>query len=313
MKQLVQRLWHGALRRIPQSWKDAFPSIPPATPRNLWLALAAAVAIQNIAVFQSSQTEHTTVFALLVWGGAVICMEDQFETLRPQPSAAGLCVGSLLLLWVLARSALILHWDGLLFALAPLGGLALALMGDRPGQLGRFRDPLLCLMALPAFALLMRVLPEAPISLFTAWGSSLWLGALGLDVVVNGRNVMLPGGGVQVLGPCNGLDMMAQILCVAVIFMLAFPIRSIRSRSLLLLAAPLIGLICNTFRIALLALFAGYGYSKGSWLFDFFHKDTGSLIFSGVAVLMFGMIYMRLLERELPPLPSSPPRQEEWP
>jgi cyanoexosortase A len=167
-------------------------------------------------------------------------------------------------------------------------------------------------MSLPAFALLMRVLPEAPISLLTAMVSGLWLSVLGLDVVVNGRNVMLPGGGVQVLGPCNGLDMMAQILCVGVIFLLAFPIRSWTSRCLLLLIAPLIGLICNTFRIALLAVFAGYGHSKGSWLFDFFHKDSGSLVFSGVAVLMFGMVYMRLLERELPPLPS-PPQQGETP
>ncbi|WP_216901248.1 archaeosortase/exosortase family protein [Synechococcus sp. CCY 9618] len=310
MNHLVHRLSSGLLQRIPQAWRDAVPAIPPATPRNLWLALAAAVAIQNIAVFQSSQTEHTTVFALLVWGGAVICMEDQFEDLRPQPSGPGLVVGSLLLLWVLTRSALILHWDGLLFALAPIGGLALGLMGEKPGGLGRFRDPFLCLMSLPAFALLMRALPEAPISLVTARLSGVWLSVLGLDVVVNARNVLLPGGGVQVLGPCNGLDMMAQILCVGVIFLLAFPIRSWTSRCLVLLIAPLIGLICNTFRIALLALCAGYGHSKGSWLFDFFHESTGSLVFSGVAVLLFGMAYMRLLERELPPLPSPTGREE---
>lgn len=134
----------------------------PTDPRNLWLALAAAVAIQNSAVFQSSQSEHTTVFAVLVWGGAVICMEDQFEDLNPRPAAWGLILGTLLLLWVLARSAVIVHWDGLLFALAPIGGLALGLMAEKPARLGRFRDPLLCLMLLPGFALLMRVLPEAP-------------------------------------------------------------------------------------------------------------------------------------------------------
>jgi exosortase/archaeosortase family protein len=105
--------------------------------------------------------------------------------------------------------------------------------------------------------------------------------------------------------------MMAQILCVAVIFQLAFPIRSWTSRFTLLFLAPSIGLICNTFRIALLAVFAGNGNSKGSWLFDFFHKDSGSLIFSGLAVLMFGMVYMRLLERELPPLQPSPPQGEQ--
>jgi cyanoexosortase A len=272
------------------------------------LALSAAVAVQNIAVFQSSQNEHITVFAVLVWGGAVICMEDQFEDLNPRPAAWGLVLGTLLLVWVLARSAVIVHWDGLLFALAPIGGLALSLLAERPSNLGRFRDPLLCLMLLPGFALLMRILPEAPISLLTARLSGVWLNVLGLDVVVDGRSVLLPGGGVKVLGPCNGLDLMAQILCVGVIFLLAFPIRSWASRCQLFLVAPLIGLICNTVRIALLAVFAGNGHSKGSWWFDFFHESTGSLVFSGVAVLLFGMTYMRLLERELPPLPAPPPK-----
>jgi cyanoexosortase A len=284
------------------------PPIPPATPRNLWLLLAGAVALQNLAVFHTSQTDHTAVFALLVWGGALICFEDQIESLDPKPVLVGLITGTLLLLWVMARTAVVLHWDGILFALAPLAGLALALLCRPPGDLKRFLDPLLCLMMLPSFALLMRLFPEQPLSLLTARIAGIWLGSLGLDVAVSGRNVMLPGGGVEVLGPCNGLDMMAQMVCVAIIFLLAFRIRSTISRVVLMLAAPLIG---NTIRIALLAIFAGQGQSKGSFLFDFFHKDGGSLVFSGVAVFVFGVLYMRLLERELPPLPaSSLPHQE---
>lgn len=309
MSNSAKRLINALLLKLPPSWRASIPAVPPPTPRNLWLALAAAVAIQNIAVFQSSQSEHITVFAVLVWGGAVICMEDQFEDLEPRPAAWGLIIGTLLLVWVLARSAVIVHWDGLLFGLAPIGGLALGLMAEKPAKLGRFRDPLLCLLLLPGFALLMRILPEAPISLLTARLSGLWLSILGLDVTVNTRSVLLPGGGVRVLGPCNGVDLMAQILCVAVIFLLAFPIRSWTSRCLLFVIAPLIGLISNTFRIALLPVFAGHGHSKGSWWFDFFHESTGSLVFSGVAVLMFGMVYMRLLERELPPLPAPPPQE----
>jgi cyanoexosortase A len=158
---------------------------------------------------------------------------------------------------------------------------------------------------LPSFALLMRLFPETPLSLLTARISGVWLGSLGLDVAVSGRNVMLPGGGVEVMGACNGLDMMAQMVCVAMIFLLAFRIRSNISRLILMLAAPLIGLVSNTLRIALLAIFAGQGQAKGSFLFDFFHTDGGSLVFSGVAVFVFGMLYMNLLERELPPLPET--------
>ena len=40
------------------------------------------------------------------------------------------------------------------------------------------------------------------------------------------------------------------------------------------------------------------GQTKGDTWFEFFHKDMGSLIFSGMAVFVFGMVYMWLLERE---------------
>jgi cyanoexosortase A len=279
--------------------------IPPPTPRNIWLFLSLLVATQSCAVFYSSQSANVSILAAMIWGGALICIEDQLEDLRPQPRLFGLISGSILLVWVLARTSVILHWDGFLFLLAPLAGFALTLLCFPISDCHRFRDPLLCLMLLPAFALLVRVLPESPLSLATAQGAGLWLSLLGLDVVVQGRHVLLPGGGVEVLAACNGLDMIAQIMCIAMIFMLAFRISSVLSRCLLFLAAPLIALVCNTFRIALLAFFSGSGHGKGSSLFSFFHNDSGSLIFSAVAVFFFGLLYMRLLERELPPITTS--------
>jgi len=56
------------LQALPENLLRTMPSIPPATPRNLWLFLAGAVALQNLAVFHTSQSPSTTVFALLIWG-----------------------------------------------------------------------------------------------------------------------------------------------------------------------------------------------------------------------------------------------------
>lgn len=276
--------------------------IPPPTPRNLWILLSGLVAIQNLAVFHTSQTAGTTIFALLIWGGAVICMEDQFATLTPQPRLPELLAGTVLLLLVLVRSASILSSDGIIFALAPLVAIALGLICYPLQKLINLRDPFLCLMLLPSFSLLMRLMPERPISLLTAQGAALWLGSLGLDVLVDGRDVYLRGGGVEVLGACNGLDMMAQIFCICIIFMLAFPLQSVISKIVLLISAPIIGVFFNTFRIALLAFIVAGGDGKGSQLFDFFHQDGGSLVFSGLGVLVFGYLYLRLLDRELPPV-----------
>jgi len=293
------------LGRLSERLRSRLPAVPPATPRNLWLLLAAAIATQNLGVFQSSQSEHTTVYALLVWGGALICMEDQLEELDPDAGAVGMVLGTLLLLLVMARTAMVLNADGSLFLLAPLAGLGLALLARPIRQLWRLRDSLLCLMLIPAFGVLTKLIPERPMSVLTARMSSFWLSILGFDNIVRDRTVMLPTGGVEVLPACNGVDMIAQVICVSIIFLLAFPIRSRLSRIVLLASAPLIGLACNTIRIAVLALCVSAGQGKGTPLFRFFHDDLGSLLFSGVAVFVFGSLYMRLLERELPPLPGQ--------
>ena len=167
------------------------------------------------------------------------------------------------------------------------------------------RDSLLCLWMLPSYAVLTRTLPEEPLSLLTAEIAGFWISILGLPVKVDGRDLVLDGGGVTVLGGCNGLDMIAQIVCVALIFMMAFPIRSTTSRAIVLTMAPIIGIFCNTIRIALLALITTTGQGKGDSLFEFFHTEMGSLIFSGVAVFLFGLFYLWLLEKELPPLPDA--------
>lgn len=287
-----------------RAWLQSI-KIPPPTPRNLWLLLAAAVATQNLAVFQSSQNEHTTVFAALIWGGALICMEDQLEDLEPDPHAIGLLLGVPLLIWTIFRNSIILHWDGMIFLLPILSGIALTLLCHPLYLFGQFRDSLLCLMMLPAYNLITKVLPEYQFSVITAHVSGFWLGILGFDNIVKNRTVMMPTGGVEVLPACNGIDTIAQVICIAIIFQLAFPLRSRLSRLAIFLSAPLIGLASNTIRIAILALCVANGNGKGSGWFKFFHDDFGSLTFSALSVFVLGMLFMRLLERELPPMAAQ--------
>jgi len=288
---------------IPTIFKSLFNRyVPPLTARNLWLLIASAVATQNIVVFYTSQNESMAVFSVLIWGGALICMEDLIEKLHPQPIPVVAILASILLLFVLLRTSLVLHADGIIFVLPPLAALALVLLIEKPQFILKFRDSLLCMLLFPANALLNRLIPEYPMSLMTARISAFWLSILGLDPMVNGREIHLEGGGVTVLGACNGLDMISQVICISLIFLLAFRLRSLTSRFIIIFLAPMIGLFSNTLRIALLTIFSanGGGHGYGFW-FDFFHKDTGSLIFSGLAVFIFGTVYMRFLEHELGP------------
>ena len=298
LKSIVGKIWFPLMARIRSV-------IPPLTTKNLWLFLCVAIVTQSVAVFHTSQPPTTTILAVLIWGGALICIEDQLDTIRPTSRVFSLLIGTVILLWVMVRSSIILHWDGILFFIAPISGVALALLCKPMKELYRFKESLLCLLLLPSYPLLIRTLPEKPISLITARISGLWLQGLGFNTLVDGRDIFLRSGGVRVMGPCNGLDVMSQLFCIAVIFLLAFPIRSRLSKFQILLAAPVIGALINTIRIALLALIANSGGGKGYGLFEFFHKDGGSLVFSGVGVVLFGMLYMHLLEKELPPLPLN--------
>lgn len=298
---------------MPNFMKSAWDRyVPPLTVRNAWLFIASTIAIQNIVVFHTSQNESMTVFAILIWGGALICMEDLIENLYPSPNPIVAIVASIMLLFILLRTSLVLHSDGVLFLLPPLAAFALVLLVEKPQFILKFRDSLLCMLLFPANALLNRIIPEVHLSLLTAKIAAFWLSILGLDPIINGREVMLKGGGVTVLGACNGLDMIVQVICISIIFLLAFRLKSSTFRFTILLLAPLIGLLSNTIRIALLTIFSanGSGHGYGFW-FDFFHKDTGSLIFSGLAVFVFGSIYMRFLEHELGPdsLNSEPTQQ----
>lgn len=289
--------------RLPASLACLLPELPPPTARNLWLCLMALVAIQNCWAIQLNFGSQDAVLALLLWGGGLICIEDQLEELRPRPGWLGLFLGTLLLLLVLARTAVVVSMNGVLFVLAPLAMLALTLLCQPFSCLWRFREALYCLLLLPVSKIIAWwVIPDEALSRLTASGAAFWLSILGFDVAVDGRKVFLSGGAVSVAGTCNGVEIIAMLVCICVIFLLAFPVRSRSSRCLLIVLAPVIAVISNTARIALLAILTTLGKSVGRFWFNFFHDQEGSLIFSGLAVFAFGLAYMRLLERELPPL-----------
>jgi len=268
--------------------------------RELWLALAALVALQNLLVLHTTQdSPNLVVFALLLWGGALICLEDQLPALEPNPGRTGLVVGGVLLVAVLLRSGRILHYDAVIYPLTVLAGLALALLCVPPRQLGRFRDPLLILLLLPLNKLLEVLAPVPLLSRATAAASALLLQAVGFESSVDGTHVLLPGGSVSVWASCTGIDMILQVAAIAVIFLLAFPVRHWPLRLLLLVLAPLIGFASNVGRISLLAVIHAQGGPSSQWWFDFFHESNGSLLFAAIGVTVFARLYLHLLEAEL--------------
>lgn len=280
--------------------------VPPPTPRNLWLTLSSLVALQSLIVFTNTQMTGNAITALIVWGGALICMEDKIDNLRPKPSRLSLFTGTVVLLYSLYRTSQVNSSDSLLYLLTPIAGLGLILIANPIKDIPEYRDSLVTLCLLPLFLLvqlLVTTYVTNDLSTLTAKFVILWLGLLGLSPIrLDGNTVFVNGGAVQVMHECNGLEMMMQILITAVIFLLAFPLRSRLGRFFVFIISPIIGFLVNSSRIALLAVFTSLNSESGKALFDFFHEQAGSLIFSGIAVFMLGYLYLIIINRELPPV-----------
>lgn len=301
----------------PQSsrWLVALPPLPIPSKRNLWLSLAGLVAWQNLWMLHTTQQQPKLVlFVLLLWWGALTCLEDRLERLRPAPSPIGLLLGSLLLLWCFWRTQQIMTLDAVIALLTPLQGLALVLLCVPLRRWRQFSQQLLILSLLPLFMLITQATAvsawlEARLSPFSASLAATLLSWLGLEAVSAGRLVHTAVGSVSVAAACSGLDQIGQVLAIAVIFSLAFPLRRPWHRLLIWLAALALPVLVNSIRIALLAVIApaaGPAEEQQRWWFDFFHEQMGSLLFSGISVFLFGAVYLWLIERELAAPPPSP-------
>ncbi|QPN65278.1 archaeosortase/exosortase family protein [Synechococcus sp. CBW1006] len=138
-----------------------------------------------------------------------------------------------------------------------------------------------------------------PLSHLTARVSQALLLSFGVNAAASGRELMLAGGAIRVAGPCAGVGQIAQLLVIAGIFLLAFPLPFHRSRFWMLFAAPLVAFFGNVVRIVLLAVINASNWTNKDWWFDFFHEDTGSMVFAAISVSVFGSLYITVLEKQL--------------
>jgi exosortase/archaeosortase family protein len=95
------------------------------------------------------------------------------------------------------------------------------------------------------------------------------------------------------------VDQLAICLVVAVIFLLVFPLRRRPHQLLALLVAAAAALAVNAVRIAILALLVAVPERGGMAAFEFLHDSYGGLVFSLIAVGIFGWFYTLLVDREL--------------
>lgn len=282
---------HMLIQKAHSTWLSA---------RLLWLLFAGLQATLSVWLVQATQhTPSLTLLCVVVWGGAVICIEDELESLRIAPSRISAATGLMLLGYATWRSGMILDKDTSIFMLPVLQGLGLAMLTRPIHRLASLREPLFVLSLFPLQAILTRALPEYWMSVITGRISQGILLLLGENAQASGQVVAVGERAVFITGSCNSIDLIAQLTAIAMVFVLAFPIQSSRLKTSYLAMAPVVAVITNAVRIAILAAVHGSELAKREELFHFLHDEWGALVFAGLATMIMGQIYLSMIDRQL--------------
>lgn len=267
--------------------------------RELWGLLAAIFALYLLQLSLLTQMPDVALNLMLVMGGAVLVLNSPPAGWQPRPGRIGRWVGVALLVVMLWFGQRLMSSDLISSLLPLLAGIALALLAAPASKLRPFLKSFCVLALLPVVSAVNTLTPLGPLSVATAWLAKQMLSICGYTAVQLGTLVKLQGGGVIVSGACAGLSILLQLLLVAVIFALAFPMRHRWQNGLLIVVAPLLGLVVNGMRITLLALFVTSSLPNRQWWFEFFHDHWGSLLFSGVGMQLFVWLYVYWMSRQV--------------
>lgn len=259
-------------------------SIKPLQNTQFWLLAIAGglIAVHLSLSWRLSEDLGKLAISAFGWVTALSLLWEKRRTLSYESDIFSSLIGITLIALVLARSFFITSFDSV-FDLTPIvAALGLALLASGVKGLRQYWIELFIVFAVnvPAGSML----GWFDISLQTAKFSYAILSYLGLDVVRQGVNIILPTGAVEVYPGCSGLDSIIRLLRLGVLFLVLFP-TSLTKKFLVPIAAISIAFIVNGVRVALMALLVAYS-SPGA--FEYWHLGTGGQIFFLISTLLFG-------------------------
>jgi cyanoexosortase A len=276
-------------------------------PRFWLLAIISAVAALHLTVLNRLDDSEMFATSILLWFAAGSLVWDRQQTMSfhsgPLPSFVGLVILAIALLRVaVSPDSASTIWTLPILAVVAVGLLASGFRG-----LGQYWRELLIFGLLAIYPLMEWGLQAIDLSLLTSKASHVILSYFGTPTVRDGVFLYVMKGGqlssrVQVYGACSGIHNTLQMLLIAVLFLLLFPIRSRWQQFLCLAVAVLTGFVVNSFRVALMVLLNDAGNKQA---FDYWHEGNGSLIFSVISVLLFG-VYCWFFYLRKPPVQAPP-------
>ncbi|MBE9184029.1 cyanoexosortase A [Microcoleus sp. LEGE 07076] len=243
----------------------------------------------------TSRTNDSDLFGtmLLFWGVVALLIWEKHESLTFESGVFASFLGTSLIALILIKSSSISGYDFFIRATPFLSGISLALLASGTKGLKQYWQELLILgyTAIPPGLIGVFV----DVAQITAKFSAFLLHYLGFEVVRKGVFLILEKGSVEVYHGCSGVNAILQLLGLALVFLLMFPTTA-GQKIVVPIVAILIAFVVNAARVALMAVLVSLSQPEA---FKYWHEGNGSVVFSMIAVLIFGLFcWFAILQSE---------------
>jgi cyanoexosortase A len=254
-------------------------------PKYWLLALVAALAAIHLTLLSRIDDSELFATCLLFWIAVGSLIWDRYQTLNLESTLFASLLGALIVIGMVTRAGSSPDSISSAWVLPLVAGLGTGLLASGFKGLRQYWREFIIFGLLAVYPLLRLTLQAIDLSEITAKAASFMLWYSGVPVRLQGVFLIMPTSRVEVYGACSGIQSILQLLSISVLFLLMFPVRSYLQKGLCIVAAVVIGFVVNAMRVALMAILNNAGDKNA---FYYWHEGQGSLIFSAIAVLIFG-------------------------
>lgn len=255
------------------------------------LAIAAGLVAIHLTIVGKADTGDLFGISLIYWLAVGSLIWERRGTLVYENNLLASLCGSFLILIVLFKSILPYVDSKFLYAAPFISGLGLAFIASGFQRIKQYLQELLILFCLVINKITITILNSLDLPEYTAKFSTLLLWYMGFPVERQGVNIILPNQVIEVYTACSGVEAIAQMQALSLLFIIMFPL-TLNQKIIVPIVAMIIGFVVNCIRVVIMSLLAANSQQEA---FDYWHTGDGSLIFALISALIFaGFCYLLL-------------------
>lgn len=248
-----------------------------------FLLVGIAAGLITIHLNNSWKSNDSDLFfsSVIFWSSVCYLVWNKRHILKLESGVISSFLATLIIGFVLAKSTKI--GINFLYVSPLISSIGISLLASGFKGLKQYRSELIVLFFLGVPYVTIYWLID--LSEITAKIAAFVLWYLGFEVSRQGVNIILPTGGLEVYQGCSGMKNILELLGLAVLLLVMLP-TDWRKKFIVPVVAIFIGFVVNAVRVVLMAVLVAYSNDAE---FEYWHLGDGSLIFSTISVLIFGL------------------------